>query len=113
MAAPYSTTVDGFENQFGTNHLGPFLFTNLIRPKLVKNVRVVNVSSWGHNLSPVLFDDVGFAKGATYDKWKAYGQAKTANMLFSVGLRRRWEGVEAFSLHPGGEIVIGCTSCGL
>jgi NAD(P)-dependent dehydrogenase (short-subunit alcohol dehydrogenase family) len=89
MACPYGTTVDGFETQFGTNHLGTFLFTNLIRPRLAPGARIVNVSSRGHKLGPVRFDDIDFQKGATYDKWEAYGQAKTANMLFSVGLAKR------------------------
>lgn len=70
-APPYSTTVDGFESQFGTNHLGPFLFTNLIRPRLLASAspRVVVVASEGHLLSDTLFDDVGCGKGGTYNPW--------------------------------------------
>ncbi|KAM0751051.1 NAD(P)-binding protein [Meredithblackwellia eburnea MCA 4105] len=104
MAGPYSLTTDGYESQFATNHLGPFLFTNLIRAHFsspFSSIRIVNVSSGGHVHSGVRFDDPGFKEGREYDKWKAYGQSKTANMLFSVELTRRW-GVEAFSLHPGG-----------
>ncbi|KAK4702489.1 hypothetical protein P7C70_g3740, partial [Phenoliferia sp. Uapishka_3] len=104
VAGPYALTEDGIESQFGSNHIGHFLFTNLIRPRLSASSkpRVVNVSSWGHRLSDIRWDDVGFSKGEKYDKWEAYGQAKTANVLFSVALAEKW-GVEAFSLHPGGE----------
>lgn len=102
VGGPYAVTVDDFEAQFATNHLGHFLFTNLIRPHLLASSapRVVNVSSNGHRLSDIRYDDVGFSGGKTYDMWKAYGQSKTANMLFAVGLTQR--GIPAFSLHPGG-----------
>jgi NAD(P)-dependent dehydrogenase (short-subunit alcohol dehydrogenase family) len=101
MACPYSTTVDGFETQFATNHLGHFLFTVLILGKLTKETgRVVNVSSEGHQQCGVRFDDIGFSGGEKYAPWEAYGQAKTANILFSVELARR--GVRSFSLTPGG-----------
>ncbi|KAK9760946.1 hypothetical protein K7432_014535 [Basidiobolus ranarum] len=107
MASPYNTTVDGFEAQFGVNHLGPFLFTNLILPQILASKtgapRIVNVSSLGHTLSPIRFTDYGFNGGKDYDKWQAYGQSKTANMLFARELSNRYKGkgLTAFSLHPG------------
>lgn len=104
VAGRYALTADGFESMFGTNHLGPFLFTNLIRPRLLASAspRVVNVSSAGHGISSVRFDGPGFSGGEKFDKWKDYGQSKTANMLFAVGISQRWR-IDAFSLHPGGE----------
>ncbi|KAH8551427.1 hypothetical protein BGW37DRAFT_513254 [Umbelopsis sp. PMI_123] len=110
MASPYHTTKDGFEAQFGTNHIGPFLFTNLIMPKLLASKtgapppRIVNVSSIGHIFSPIRFDDPFFENGKTYQKWTSYGQSKTANMLFARELAKRYKnkGLTAFSLHPGG-----------
>jgi NAD(P)-dependent dehydrogenase (short-subunit alcohol dehydrogenase family) len=107
MASPYYTTTDGFEAQIGTNHIGPFLFTNLILPKILASKtgapRIVNVSSVGHILSPIRFDDPFFDDGKAYDKWRAYGQSKTANMLFARALSNRYksQGLAAFSLHPG------------
>ncbi|KAI9281360.1 short-chain dehydrogenase [Umbelopsis sp. AD052] len=107
MASPYYTTEDGFESQFGTNHLGPFLFTNLILPKILASKtgapRIVNVSSVGHILSAIRYDDPCFENGKTYNKWLAYGQSKTANVLFARGLSNRYngKGLTAFSLHPG------------
>ncbi|CAO3678944.1 unnamed protein product [Umbelopsis vinacea] len=107
MASPYHTTKDGFEAQIGTNHLGPFLFTNLIIPRILasnKSPRIVNVSSIGHIFSPIRFNDPFFENGKSYDKWKSYGQSKTANILFARGLSKRYasKGLTAFSLHPGG-----------
>jgi len=107
MASPYHTTKDGFEAQFGTNHLGPFVFTNLILPKVLASKtgapRIVNVSSSAHIISPVRFDDPFFDNGKTYQKWLAYGQSKTANILFSRELTNRYKskGLTAFSPHPG------------
>ncbi|EPQ53757.1 short-chain dehydrogenase [Gloeophyllum trabeum ATCC 11539] len=105
MAAPYQKTVDGLESQFGTNHIGHFLFTNLIMPKILqsKSPRIVNVSSSGHRLSAIRWDDLDFKDGKEYNKWAAYGQAKTANILFSVALAEKLgsKGLTAFSLHPG------------
>jgi NAD(P)-dependent dehydrogenase (short-subunit alcohol dehydrogenase family) len=102
MACPQSKTEDGIELQFGSNHLGHFLMTNLIARTLAKGARVVALSSAAHVISPVVFDDIQFEKRA-YDKWQAYGQSKTANALFAVGLNARLKGrgVEAFSVHPG------------
>jgi NAD(P)-dependent dehydrogenase (short-subunit alcohol dehydrogenase family) len=107
MASPYHTTKDGFEAQIGTNHIGPFLFTNLILPKILASEtgapRIVNVSSRAHEFSPVRFDDPFFDNGKTYQKWLAYGQSKTANILFSRELTNRYKskGLTAFSPHPG------------
>jgi len=102
MACPHGQTQDGFELQFGTNHLGHFLLTNLLAPKLAPGARVVVLSSAAHHASPVVFEDIGFER-RPYDKWQAYGQSKTANALFAVGLdaRLKSRGVEAFSVHPG------------
>ncbi|TFK91253.1 NAD(P)-binding protein, partial [Polyporus arcularius HHB13444] len=106
MATPYGKTVDGIESQFGTNHIGHFLFTNLIIPKLLESKqgpRVVNVSSDGHRLSAIRWHDLDFQDGKVYNKWVAYGQSKTANILFSVELAQRLgsKGLKAFALHPG------------
>jgi NAD(P)-dependent dehydrogenase (short-subunit alcohol dehydrogenase family) len=105
MACPQAKTADGFELQFGSNHLGHFLATCLLVPALRQGApsRVVSVSSRGHHMSPVVFDDIQFER-RPYDKWLAYGQAKTANVLFAVGLDRRLgnRGVHANALHPGG-----------
>ncbi|HKJ25766.1 MAG TPA: oxidoreductase [Myxococcota bacterium] len=104
MASPESKTQDGFELQLGTNHLGHFLMTNLLAPALLRGApaRVVAVSSRGHFQSPVRFDDLAFEK-QPYDKWLAYGQSKTANVLFAVELERRLggRGVHANAIHPG------------
>lgn len=104
MACPLARTADGFEQQFGCNHLGHFLMTGLLAPALLRGApaRIVSVSSRGHQQSPVIFDDIHFER-REYDKWKAYGQAKTANVLFAVELERRLgaRGVHANALHPG------------
>ena len=104
MACPFAKTSDGFELQFGSNHLGHFLATCLLVPALRRSgaARVVCLSSRGHHMSPVVFDDIPFERRA-YDKWQSYGQAKTANVLFAVGLERRLgaRGVHAFAVHPG------------
>ena len=105
MACPPARTADGFELQFGSNHIGHFLTTCLLAPALRRGApsRVVSVSSRGHHMSPVVFDDIQFER-RPYDKWLAYGQSKTANVLFAVGLERRLgaRGVHANALHPGG-----------
>lgn len=104
MACPYGTTADGFERQFGTNHLGHFLLTTLLVPALLTGApaRVVVLSSAGHRLAPVDLDDPGFER-TDYSPWIAYGRAKTANVLFAVELDRRLadQGVRAFAVHPG------------
>ncbi|KAK6385802.1 hypothetical protein LTS17_001374 [Exophiala oligosperma] len=105
---PFSTSPEGIETQFATNHIGHFLFTNLIMPKLLfpgpgGGGRVINVSSSGHKRGAVRFDDHNFQNGIVYDKWKAYGQSKTANMLFSVSLAEKLgpKGLRSYSLYPG------------
>jgi NAD(P)-dependent dehydrogenase (short-subunit alcohol dehydrogenase family) len=104
MACPFARTADGFEMQIGTNHLGHFLMTNLLLPALRRGApsRIVSVSSRGHHLSPVVFEDLHFER-RPYDKWLSYGQSKTANVLFAVGLERRLagDGIHAYALHPG------------
>lgn len=93
----------GWESQFATNHLGHFALTNRLWPALAsRGARVVSVSSIGHQSSGIRWDDVHFTHG--YDKWHAYGQAKTANVLFAVELDRlaSRDGVRAFSVMPGG-----------
>jgi len=105
MACPEGRTVDGFELQFGTNHLGHFLLIDLLRPALVaaQDARVVLLSSAGHRFGDVSLDDWNFER-EPYDPWVAYGRAKTANVLCAVGLdqRLREQGVRAFAVHPGG-----------
>jgi NAD(P)-dependent dehydrogenase (short-subunit alcohol dehydrogenase family) len=105
MACPLARTAEGYELQFATNHLGHFLLTGLLADALRAGApaRIVNVSSNGHRFSPVVFDDVQFER-RPYDKWAAYGQSKTANVLHAVELDRRLqrECVRAFALHPGG-----------
>ncbi|MET7574984.1 SDR family NAD(P)-dependent oxidoreductase [Streptomyces sp. NPDC005492] len=92
-----------WEAQFATNHLGHFALVNRLWAPIARGgARVVAVSSRGHHLSDIRWDDIHFEHGP-YDKWAAYGQAKTANMLFAVHLDRlgHESGVRAFSLHPG------------
>ena len=105
MACPQGTTADGFELQFGTNHLGHFLLVNRLLPLLLTGTpaRVVVLSSAGHSFSDVSLDDPGFER-TPYDAWVAYGRAKTANVLFAVELDRRLRdrGVRATAVHPGG-----------
>lgn len=105
MACPLDRTADGFELQFGTNHLGHFLLTNLLIPLLEKGdrPRIVNLSSRGHHLDRVHFDDLNYVE-REYDKWEAYGQSKTANILFTVALEQRLadKGIHAYAVHPGG-----------
>jgi len=104
MACPETRVGPGWEAQLATNHLGHFALTNLLWPALRADggARVVALSSTGHKRSPIRFDDLQFEHG--YDKWSAYGQAKTANSLFAVHLDAiaRDAGVRAFAAHPGG-----------
>ncbi len=108
MACPLSRTAQDFELQFGTNHLGHFLLTGLLAPSLLaaaaagRAPRVVNLSSAGHRFAPVDFDDPNY-RTREYNKWQAYGESKTANVLFTVGLDARLAplGVRAFAVHPG------------
>ena len=105
MASPFERTADGFEIQFGTNHLGHFTLFNELLPLLIaaKGARVVCLSSTGHALSPVHFDDIGFEQ-RQYDPWLSYGQAKTANALMAVAIQEKFsaQGIESFAVHPGG-----------
>src|SRR5262245_5220505 len=104
MACPLARTAEGWEMQFATNHLGHFLLTALLAPALRRGApaRVVNTSSGGHRMSGVVFEDIHFER-RPYDKWAAYGQAKSANVLHAVELDRRLsgQGVRAFGVHPG------------
>jgi len=134
MTLQRQTTKEGLESQFGANHIGHFLLTNLLIPQLLSAAasstpgatRVINLSSFGHRLSPIRFSDYnlekrnedipeeerhgplpeGFAEATTngYNGWVAYGQAKTANVLFSVGLNEKLgpKGVKSYAVHPGG-----------
>jgi NAD(P)-dependent dehydrogenase (short-subunit alcohol dehydrogenase family) len=103
MACPYGKTVDGFETQFGTNHLGHFLLVNRIASLMKRGSRLVNLSSAGHRYSDVDLDDPNFER-TPYDPWTAYGRSKTANILFAVEFDRRHkgDGIRATAVHPGG-----------
>lgn len=103
MACPETRVGPGWEAQFATNHLGHFALVNRLWPAIAaRGARVASVSSGGHLRSGIRWDDIDFEHG--YDKWDAYGQAKTANALFALQLDAfgREAGVRAFSLHPGG-----------
>ncbi|MEV5691326.1 SDR family NAD(P)-dependent oxidoreductase [Micromonospora globbae] len=104
MAAPEMRTPQGWEMQFATNHLGHFALATGLHPALAAagGARIVSVSSAAHLRSPVVFDDIHFARRA-YDPWLAYGQSKTANVLFAVEATRRWagDGILVNALHPG------------
>jgi NAD(P)-dependent dehydrogenase (short-subunit alcohol dehydrogenase family) len=103
MASPEQRTPQGWESQFGTNHLGHFALVGGVAKLLAQDARVVAYSSVAHYRSPVLFEDVNFDR-TPYDPWVAYGQSKTANALFAVGLdaRAQARSVHAYSVHPGG-----------
>jgi len=103
MACPKGHTADGFETQFGTNHLGHFAFVNRLAPLLKRGARVVNLSSAGHRFADVDLNDPNFER-TEYQPFVAYGRSKTANVLFSVGLDQRLKGrgVRATAVHPGG-----------
>jgi NAD(P)-dependent dehydrogenase (short-subunit alcohol dehydrogenase family) len=104
MFTPEGRTADGFETQFGTNHLGHFVFTNRLLPALRAGApsRIVNLSSAGHGFSDILWDDPNY-ETRPYDKFEAYGQSKTANVLFTVALDARLAdaGVRSNAVHPG------------
>lgn len=105
MACPLNRVGPGWESQFGINHLGHMALTLALEPAIDKaaQTRVVTLSSTGHVRSDVIWDDPNY-KTRDYDKWEAYGQAKSADALFANGLDRKWKhkGVTAFSVHPGG-----------
>jgi NAD(P)-dependent dehydrogenase (short-subunit alcohol dehydrogenase family) len=102
MAVPQGRTKDGFELQIGTNHLGPFALTNLLLPHVTD--RVVTVSSGAHRMGKIRLDDLNWEQGG-YERWRAYGQSKLANLLFTLELQRRLAGagsdVRALAAHPG------------
>ena len=102
MACPKGTTADGFETQFGTNHLGHFVLVNRIAALLKPGARLVNLSSAGHRFADVDLDDPNF-EHSTYTEFVAYGRSKTANVLFAVEFDRRHKtrGVRAMAVHPG------------
>jgi len=110
----YTVDKQGIEMQLSGNHVGHFLLTNLLVPALLvaadadkkHGARVVNLSSLGYLISPFRFDDYNYSDGKTYDLWTGYGQAKTANILFSFGLTKRLKerGVTSFAAHPGSNL---------
>jgi NAD(P)-dependent dehydrogenase (short-subunit alcohol dehydrogenase family) len=103
MACPQGKTRDGFETQFGTNHLGHFVFVNHLVPLLKSRSRVVSLSSAGHQISDVDIDDPNFER-TPYQPFTAYGRSKTANILYAVALdsRLKQRGIRATAVHPGG-----------
>ena len=103
MATPFGKTADGFETQFGTNHLGHFVLVNRIAALIKSGGRLVNLSSSGHRFSDVNLDDPNFDT-TEYTPFGAYGRSKTANVLFAVEFDRRHKarGVRATAIHPGG-----------
>jgi NAD(P)-dependent dehydrogenase (short-subunit alcohol dehydrogenase family) len=103
MATPFGHTADGFETQFGTNHLGHFVLVNRIAPLLRAGGRLINLSSAGHRYSNVDLEDPNFER-KPYEPFIAYGQSKTANILFAVAFdnRHKSRGIRAAAVHPGG-----------
>jgi NAD(P)-dependent dehydrogenase (short-subunit alcohol dehydrogenase family) len=103
MATPFGHTADGFETQFGTNHLGHFVLVNRIASLIRDGGRLINLSSAGHRYSNVDLDDPNF-ESTPYEPFVAYGRSKTANILFAVAFdkRHRDRGVRAAAVHPGG-----------
>ena len=103
MATPFAKTLDGFETQLGTNHLGHFVLVNRIAPLIRKGGRLINLSSAGHRFSNFDLQDPNFER-TPYDPFVAYGRSKTANILFAVAFdqRHRGRGVRAAAVHPGG-----------
>jgi NAD(P)-dependent dehydrogenase (short-subunit alcohol dehydrogenase family) len=103
MATPFGQTADGFETQFGTNHLGHFVLVNRIAPLIRAGGRLINLSSSGHRFSNVNLEDPNFER-TPYEPFLAYGRSKTANILFAVAFdqRHRARGIRAAAVHPGG-----------
>jgi NAD(P)-dependent dehydrogenase (short-subunit alcohol dehydrogenase family) len=103
MATPFGHTRDGFETQFGTNHLGHFVLVNRIASLIRAGGRLINLSSAGHRFSNVELEDPNFER-TRYEPFVAYGRSKTANILFAVAFdkRHRDRGVRAAAVHPGG-----------
>ncbi|KAB8360956.1 hypothetical protein FH972_024688 [Carpinus fangiana] len=110
MACPFSLTEDGFESQFGVCHIAHFLLFELVKDSLLKsstvdfNSRVVMLSSMGHRSGGINFGDLNFSEEGSYSPWRAYGQAKTANIYLANEVERRYgaHGLHGLSLHPGG-----------
>jgi NAD(P)-dependent dehydrogenase (short-subunit alcohol dehydrogenase family) len=115
MAAPYGTTKDGFETQIGVNHFAHFLLFQLLKPILLETAkkegttsRVINLSSAGHRMNTIQFSNKGeldkWNSGEGYNKWGAYGQAKTANILMANMIDRKYgsQNLHGLSVHPGG-----------
>jgi NAD(P)-dependent dehydrogenase (short-subunit alcohol dehydrogenase family) len=102
MATPFGHTADGFETQFGTNHLGHFVLVNRIAPLMRAGSRLINLSSSGHRFANVDLEDPNFER-TPYEPFVAYGRSKTANILFAVAFdrRHRARGVRAAAVHPG------------
>jgi len=102
MAPPMGHTADGFETQFGTNHLGHFVLVNRIAALIAEGGRLVNLSSAGHRFADVDLDDPNFER-TPYDPWVGYGRSKTANILFAVEFDRRHgeRGIRGVAVHPG------------
>ncbi|KAG9240059.1 hypothetical protein BJ878DRAFT_562431 [Calycina marina] len=105
MACAYEKTADGVERQFAVNHVGPFLLTNLVIDRLSRGGRVLNITSGAYIWGGVRYDDVNFEK-EPYEKFQAYAQAKTANILFSQGIAERLSsrGIFSYSVTPGGVV---------
>jgi NAD(P)-dependent dehydrogenase (short-subunit alcohol dehydrogenase family) len=103
MATPFGHTADGFETQFGSNHLGHFVLVNRIAPLIRNGGRLINLSSAGHRFSNVDLEDPTFVR-TPYDPWVAYGRSKTANILFAIAFDKRHQGkgIRAAAVHPGG-----------
>src|SRR6187402_2422829 len=103
MATPFGHTADGFETQFGTNHLGHFVLVNRLASLLREGGRLINLSSSGHRFSNVNLEDPNFER-TPYEPFVSYGRSKTANILFAVEFdrRHRQRGVRATAVHPGG-----------
>jgi NAD(P)-dependent dehydrogenase (short-subunit alcohol dehydrogenase family) len=103
MATPFGHTADGFETQFGTNHLGHFLLVNRIAPLMHAGSRLINLASSGHRFANVDLADPNFAR-TPYEPFVAYGRSKTANILFALAFdqRHRGRGIRAAAVHPGG-----------
>jgi NAD(P)-dependent dehydrogenase (short-subunit alcohol dehydrogenase family) len=110
MATPEGKTVDGFETQFGTNHIGHFLLFQLLKPIILASAtskfpsRLISVSSVGHRSGEVRFEDNFQFNKDPYNPWQSYGQAKTANIYLASEVERRYgsQNLHGYSLHPGG-----------
>ncbi|GAA4679431.1 SDR family NAD(P)-dependent oxidoreductase [Frondihabitans cladoniiphilus] len=105
MATPLTRTPEGYELQFANNHLGHFALALALHDALAEadGARIVSLSSTGHHTSDVVFDDLAFER-REYNPWLGYGQSKTANVLFAVGVGQKWadDGITANAVHPGG-----------